>query len=210
MTFNDLDEKWKRIFELNWESVCNGSKAISALLIDENGKIISEGRNRVNEYTCPNPRINHAETECIQKLDISKYYMVKTYTLICALEPCPMCMGTAAMSGIRNFVIGCKDDYGGAMGLTESNKLLQSRKMKVTWMPQIYGDLQRAFQLIKELLYETRKEKMEEILEDFNVYNKAGVIAAQSLFDDGWFTTKKPSDYSVEEIFNELARRIET
>ncbi len=34
MKFRDLDIYWKRIFELNWESLCKGSKAISALLVD--------------------------------------------------------------------------------------------------------------------------------------------------------------------------------
>ena len=209
MKYEELDNHWKRIFELSWESVCHGSKAISALLIDENGIILTEGRNRTGEFNCPNPRLSHAETECIQKLDISKHYLVKTYTLICALEPCPMCMGTAAMSGIRKFIIGCKDDYGGAMRFSNGNKLLLSRNIQVTWMPQFYGDMQRAFQYIKELIYEKRKEKLEEILADFMVYNKAGVMAAKSIFDDGWFTDKKPEDYSVNEIFNELSARIE-
>ncbi len=29
MKYRDLDIYWKRIFELNWESLCKGSKAIS-------------------------------------------------------------------------------------------------------------------------------------------------------------------------------------
>jgi len=35
MKFIDLDIYWKRIFELSWQSVCEGSKATAALLIDE-------------------------------------------------------------------------------------------------------------------------------------------------------------------------------
>lgn len=209
MKYRDLDIYWKRIFELNWESLCKGSKSISALLIDENGKIISEARNQVGEASIPNPRVCHAETECIRNLDISKYPKLKAYTLFCALEPCPMCMGTAAMSGIHNFVIACKDDYGGAMELAKHNKLLQRRNFNITWLPQEFGDIQRGFQFIKELLYESRSEKLQEIEEDFSLYNSAGVKAARKLFEKGWFENKKASDYSAEEIFDELAKLIE-
>ena len=57
---------------MNWESLSQGSKAISALLIDEKGEIISEGRNQVGEASIPNPRVCHAEAECIRNLDIKK------------------------------------------------------------------------------------------------------------------------------------------
>ena len=209
MKYQDLDKYWQRIFKLNWDSLCQGSKAISALLINENGEIISEGRNQVGESSIPNPRVCHAETECIRNLDIRKYPALKAYTLFCALEPCPMCMGTAAMSGIHNFVIACRDDFGGAMELAKHNKLLQSRKFNITWLPQEFGDIQRGFQFLKELLFEPRKEKLAEIEKDFSVYNKAGVEAAKSIYNDGWFSSKKASDYSVEEIFDEFAARIE-
>ena len=48
-----------------------------------------------------------------------------------------------------------------------------------------------------------------EIEKDFSVYNKAGVEAAKSIYEDGWFKSKKASDYSVEKIFDEFAARIE-
>lgn len=208
MKYSDLDIYWKKIFELNWQSVCNGSKAISALLIDEKGNIISEARNQVGETAIPNPRVCHAESECIRNLDISKYPNLKAYTLFCALEPCPMCMGTAAMSGIHNFVIACKDDYGGAMELAKYNKLLQRRNFNITYLPEPFGDIQRGFQFIKELLYEKNSAKLSEIEEDFNVHNARGVKAAKMIFEDGWFNGKSPSDYTAEQIFDRLAELI--
>ena len=208
MKYNDLDVYWKRIFELDWQSVCEGSKAIAALLTDENGNIISEARNQVGEQSIPNPRVCHAETECIRNLNISKYPNLKAYTLFCALEPCPMCMGTAAMSGIHNFVIACKDDYGGAMELAKYNKLLQRRNFNITWLPKEFGDIQRAFQFLKELLYESNTTKLQEIEEDFSVYNADGVKAAKEIFENGWFKNKKPSEYTAEQIFDEVSRII--
>lgn len=98
MRYQELDTYWKRIFELEWISLCEGSKAIAALIVSNEGEIISEGRNKIGEATIPNPRVSHAEVEVIRNLDIKKYPHVKTYTLYTALEPCPMCMGTIVTS----------------------------------------------------------------------------------------------------------------
>ena len=42
MRYRELDTYWKRIFELEWISLCEGSKAIAALIVSDDGEIISE------------------------------------------------------------------------------------------------------------------------------------------------------------------------
>ncbi len=209
MRYKDLDTYWKRIFELEWISLCEGSKAIAALIVSTDGTIISEGRNKIGEETIPNPRVSHAEVEAIRNLDIKKFPDVKAYTLYAALEPCPMCMGTMVMGGIRNIVIGAKDDHGGAMNLIEHSKFLRNKNIKITWMPGEYGDVQRGFQALKELLYNPDEERLNRMLEDFSVYNKKGVMAAKELIEESVFKDKKPELYSVEEIFDRLMMSIE-
>lgn len=59
MRYQELDFYWKRIFELEWMSLCEGSKAIAALIVSDDGTIISEGRNKVGEESIPNPRVSH-------------------------------------------------------------------------------------------------------------------------------------------------------
>ncbi len=204
MRYQELDTYWKRIFELEWISLCEGSKAIAALIVSDEGEIISEGRNKIGEATIPNPRVSHAEVEVIRNLDIEKYPNVKTYTLYAALEPCPMCMGTIVMGGIRNVVIGARDAYGGAMGLLEQSEYLKRKNINVIWMPQEYGDVQRGFQALKELLYNTNEELLERMMADFSVYNKRGVLAAKELVEEGYFKDKAPDSYGVEEIFDKL------
>ena len=49
MRYQELDTYWKRIFELEWISLCEGSKAIAALIVSDDGTIISEG---LREDTC--------------------------------------------------------------------------------------------------------------------------------------------------------------
>ena len=78
MRYQELDTFWKRIFELEWISLCEGSKAIAALIVSDDGTIISEGRNKIGEEGIPNPRVSHAEVEAIRNLDINKYPYVKT------------------------------------------------------------------------------------------------------------------------------------
>ena len=209
MRYQELDTYWKRIFELEWISLCEGSKAIAALIVSNEGDIISEGRNKIGEATIPNPRVSHAEVEAIRNLDIKKYPYVKSYTLYTALEPCPMCMGTMVMGGIRKVVIGTKDARGGAMGLLEQSEYLKEKNIAVVWMPQEYGDVQRGFQALKELLYNTDEELLVRMLTDFSVYNKKGVLAAKELIKNGLFADKKPKDYSVEEIFDKLMESME-
>ena len=209
MKYNELDMYWKRIFLLEWESVCEKSKAIAALIVSEDGEIISEGRNKIGEQTIPNPRVSHAEVEAIRNLDIEKYPYVKSYTLYAALEPCPMCMGTMVMGGIRNIIIGTHDGHGGAMHLIEHSKFLKDKNIKITWMPQEYGDIQRGLQSIKELLYNTDKDKLGRMLIDFSDYNAKGVEAAKKLVERGLFSENNPEDYTIAFIFDELAKLIE-
>lgn len=76
-------------------------------------------------------------------------------------------------------------------------------------MPQEYGDVQRGFQALKELLYNTDEERLDKMLEDFSVYNKKGVIAAKELILEGLFKDKTPASYSAEEIFDRLMMIIE-
>lgn len=209
MRFGALDFYWKRIFELEWESLCHGSKAIAALIVSDDGTIISEGRNKIGESLIPNPRVSHAEVEAIRNLDISRYPNVNRFTLYAALEPCPMCMGTMVMGGIRRIVIAAKDAHGGAMGLIEHSEYLKSKNIAVKWMPQEYGDVQRAFQMIKEILFNTNDEKLERMKVDFSVYNSKGVKAAEELMKEGVFIEKAPSEYTAEEIFDKLMEKIE-
>lgn len=204
MKYCELSYVWKKIYESEWKSLCHKSKAIAAVIVDENGTVISEGRNKIGEQEILNPRVAHAEVEAVRNLDVKKYPYVKLYTLYTALEPCPMCLGTLVMGGIRNVVIGAHDNHGGAMELIEKSQFLMSKKIKVTWMPQIYGDIQRGLQTVKELLFNEDKDKLERMLADFSVHNSRGVDAAKTLVHSGLFHENLPEHYNIEYIFNRM------
>lgn len=204
MKFDDLSVQWKRIFELEWESICEGSKAIAAVIVNEKGEIVSEGRNRVAECSVPNPATAHAETEAIRNLDINKFPHPKTYTLYAGLEPCIMCMGTLVMGHIRNVVIAARDSYGGAMNLIAHSDFARSKGISITWLDNELGDMQRAFQTIRELIYNKDEQKTKDMLQDFAVYNQRGVDAATELVKSGFFGEREIKDISAEAVFNAL------
>ncbi len=208
MFYKELPIYWKRIFELEWESVCNKSKAIAAVIVSEEGEIISEGRNKIYENVLPNPMVAHAEVEAVRNLDITKYPNPKSYTLYTGLEPCPMCMGTLVMGHIRNVVIAARDDYGGAMGLIEHSAFLKRKNINIVWLDNELGDMQRAFQSVRELLFNEDVEKVKAMLQDFSQYNKAGVEAAEKLVSEGYFRHRALTELKVENVFDELMSRM--
>ncbi len=210
MKFAELSHPWQRVFELAWQSFCEGSKAIGAVIADENGSVISEGRNRIWEGCIPNPAVWHAEVEAVRNLDVLKYPNVKAYTLYAGLEPCPMCMGTLVMGHIRHVVIGAPDDYGGAMNLMQYSPFLAKKKVQVSFEQEEYGHMQRAFQTLWEFVYHGDDPRLPEKLEDFSVYNKVGVEAAKKLLADGFLRERKFTEITVEEVFDVLTARFET
>ena len=202
MRYAELPKHWQRIFELEWQSLCEGSKAIAAVITDNEGNIISEGRNMTGETVIPNPSAAHAETEAIRALDTSRYADKWGYTLHAGLEPCVMCMGTLVMGGIRRVEIAARDDFGGAMKLIDMFEFSRNKGIQITWLDDERGDMQRAFQTLRELYVGTDEEKLGRMMKDFSVYNKRGVDAAVSFWKSGELT--EPKRYTAEEIFNRL------
>ena len=209
MKYSELSVPWQRVFALAWESVCAGSRAIGAVIADDTGNILAEGRNRTGECCLPNPSAVHAETEAIRALDTAKHPDKRSYILYAGLEPCIMCMGTLVMGGIRRVEIAARDDFGGAMGLIEKFDFARSKGIQITWRDDVLGDMQRAFQTVRELLYQQDADRLMRMLTDFSVHNRAGVEAAKALIADGCFRDKSPADYSAAEVFDELMQRIE-
>lgn len=203
MRYAELSVPWQRVFALAWESVCAGSRAIGAVIADDAGHILAEGRNRTGECDLPIPSAIHAVTEAIRSLDTAAHPDKRGYTLYAGLEPCVICMGTLVMGGIRRVEIAARDDFDGAMWLA------RSKGIQVTWRDDVLGDIQRGMQTIRELLQQQDPARLERILSDFSVYNRAGVDAAKQLVEAGWFIEKRPSDYSAQVIFDALAVRCE-
>ena len=94
------------------------------------------------------------------------------------------------------------------MGLIEYSPYMKRKNFEITFLDNGLSDMQRGFQIIRELLYNTDDIKLGRILTDFSVYNKRGVDAALALVKEGFFAGKNLNEIPVSEVFDELAKRI--
>ena len=201
-----LELPWKAAFSQGWESFRNGSIPIGAALADENGNVISVGRNRLYEPGSLNPRIAHAETECLQKLDTSKYPNLGQYTLNTCMEPCPMCFGTIVMSNIRKVRVAAKDGYCGAVYLAETDPYIKSKNMQIEFGP---GNLQ-GVQIVLQAYFELRAWNGEtnKVVDVFSQYCPEAVQTAKNFYKerylDHWARTNKEFGEVLESIVSVL------
>ena len=71
----------------------------------------------------------HAEVEALQKLDFDAIdpHSCALYT---TTEPCPMCMGTFYMSGIRTLHYASREPYSGSTNLLGTTWYLSRKPIK--------------------------------------------------------------------------------
>ena len=147
--WKDLPEVWQTAFSKGWEAFKHGAVPIGAVITDENGKIIYTGRNHIGEVKGGNNRIAHAETDCLLQLDTEKYPKFKEYTLYACMEPCPMCMGTFVMAGLRTLRVAARDRYCGAVHYINDDPYVNGKNIDATFeldsqMPHVYTVYLRA------------------------------------------------------------------
>lgn len=134
-----LSVPWQTCLGLAWEAYCDDCFPIGAVVTDANGRIISRGRNRIYEHRVDGPRGNgdvlaHAEVEALRGVD---YDSVDPHTCILytTTEPCPMCMGTFYMSGLRTLSFAARDPFAGSVNMLGTTWYLDRKPIKVNNPP---------------------------------------------------------------------------
>ena len=91
-----------------------GEVPVGAVLVSENGKILSAAHNQTIKLADPTA---HAEILAIREaaLNINNYRLLNT-TLYVTVEPCIMCMGAIVHARIQRVVFGATDSKWGAAG----------------------------------------------------------------------------------------------
>lgn len=112
------DRAWgpymKRALELAAEAENKGDVPVGALVVNVDGKIISEAYNQREFLKDPTA---HAEVLAIKAAsEKEESWRLKGCTLIVTLEPCVMCAGALSLSRLDRVVYGCHDPRAGAMG----------------------------------------------------------------------------------------------
>jgi tRNA(adenine34) deaminase len=113
-----------------------GNVPIGAVLVDQNGNILSKGRNRI--FTKKDPTC-HAEIDVIRQAGeklLDPLYKNKC-TLYSTVEPCPMCSGALILADIHRAVWALSDDYLGAMRIMKKGNHFRHKfdKISITAMP---------------------------------------------------------------------------
>jgi tRNA(adenine34) deaminase len=207
-----LSLPWQVCFEEAWEAYCNGSIPIGAVMINDNGEVISRGRNRINEsfapsnQTCAN-KLAHAEINVL--LQVNKEHRInKNYTLYTTTETCVLCFGAIVMSGIRRVRYAAKDPLAGGANLNFSeNSFIRERAIDIQCDYNYLGNIQRVIRteyVIRNLNAETSKKLLKYYIIDY----PEAVQLGERWFKNGKLEQARqdgiPIEYVVKEIFNEI------
>ena len=107
-------EGMQRALALAAEAADAGEVPVGAVVLDETGRIIAEGRNTREETHDPT---GHAEIVALRQAAASVgSWNLEGHTLVVTLEPCVMCAGAILQSRIGRVVFGAWDDKAGAAG----------------------------------------------------------------------------------------------
>jgi tRNA(adenine34) deaminase len=95
-------------------SNASGDVPVGALVINQNGEIISIGYNERELHGDPTA---HAEIVALRRAsEKTKTWRLDNHTLVVTLEPCAMCAGAIAQARISRLVFGAWDEKAGAVG----------------------------------------------------------------------------------------------
>lgn len=203
--WDTIPHPWRQAFSEGWQAFLKGSVPIGAAITDEKGVLLSKGRNRTMEQTEPNPKIAHAETEALRKLDTTRFSHVHQYILYTCMEPCPMCMGTIVMANIRTVCIAAHDPYCGAAHYCEEDPYIISKSVRITFE----GDALEAVQLVLQTYWELKKHygQMTRVTELFYKSNPFAVAVAKELYAARYLDGCAEKDVPFSKVFNEILRR---
>ncbi|HEY2176384.1 MAG TPA: nucleoside deaminase [Mycobacteriales bacterium] len=111
------DARWRRPFELAWESLQAGSFPVGAVLFDPAGAVAAEGRNRIAEQDAPAGQLRgtslaHAEVNVLAQMPPhtppAGHY---DYLLYTTLEPCLLCTSALRMTRVGRVLFAAPDEY---------------------------------------------------------------------------------------------------
>lgn len=140
MKWSDLDFPFQVCFTEAWEAYCAGSIPIGAAVLDAHGRLLSQGRNRVDEDKAPpgvvfGQQLAHAELNALIVLRESRD-VLHGCTLYTLVEPCPLCMGAIYMSSVRRVVFACRDAWAGSVNLLGSTPYLSLKPVTAEYLGQ--------------------------------------------------------------------------
>lgn len=117
---------------------------VGAIIVDENGNIISKGRNKVHPHQ---DATAHAEIDAIRNAGESIFNAKingEKFTIYTSLEPCPMCTGGILFAKIKKVVWLLNDDIGfGGYKKIKGAKIFDRKFREIEAIEEPYDDLKK-------------------------------------------------------------------
>ena len=140
MIWETLEEPWRVCLTLAWKSYVQGSLPIAAVIVDEQNKVVAQGRNHLRDDDAePNALHNalynhplaHAEVNALLDFPFDKL-SPSCCTLLTTTEPCPLCVGAARMSHIGGLIYASRDAWAGCSHLFETDPYIRRKGTQVS------------------------------------------------------------------------------
>ncbi len=206
MLWETLDECWKEVFRLSWESYKNGTIPVGAIILDENNDIVAKGRNvsydKESEHILAGTTIGHAEMVALMQLKKSEHPNIKKYRLYVSLEPCPMCFGAIMMSGIKDVYFAASDVAAGSSVMQDITEYIESRSIKVV---KDTGNLE-----IFQIVLQTARGKFnptKKTIDSWNGEHPGVVELGFKLHDEKYFETVAKENLEISDVYNYVISR---
>lgn len=140
IALRQLPDVWRHCIDLAWDAHRAGSLPIAAVVTDDDGKILAQGRNRLAEHNEASPHLPgtpyltgsplaHAEVNAL--LELGYRAADPMPLLFTTTEPCPLCMGAARMAGVGQVVYASRDPWAGCASMSENVPYLKQSGPKV-------------------------------------------------------------------------------
>lgn len=116
-----------------WEAYVAGTIPVGAVVADDQGAIVSHGRNRI--FTAPvdgqlgGTRLGHAEINALVGLSSERHY--PELTVYASLEPCHLCLAAATMARVGALRYAGADPYAGAVGKLLPSEFTRNYPLRV-------------------------------------------------------------------------------
>lgn len=201
--YTDLSPIWQETFTEAWTAFCEGTIPIGAVIANKDGNILSRGHNAIYNSTVLNPKLQHAEMNCLANLDTHKYPNVREYILYTTMEPCPMCMGSLTMSNLRHVRYAAHDDYAGSAHMAFTDRYISRKNIDI----ECPNNGMEPVQLALQSLFDFRRYNgivSNVVLDHFKARCPECITAAVSLFADGRIMHFVEENTPVSEVYDAI------
>jgi len=209
--WQSLSPPWQACLALVWEAYCDDCTPIAAVVTDAAGNILSTGRNRIRPRHKMDGHgrgweIAHAETEALHNLDYAGLdpHPCILYT---TTEPCPMCIGTFYMSGLRTLYYAARDPYAGSVDLLGTTWYMSRKPVTV------HGPDPRLEPILTALFAEQEIHRHDERLPEDHLWQKyrktipEGVTLGLQLARSRTLVDLRDRQRDAREMLNEISSR---